>query len=221
MSPFAHLHVHSYYSLLDGCASPADLARAAAQAGMPALALTDHNALYGAIEFYDACYQAGLKPILGMELSLDLGMQDLPSSVVLLAQDLEGYANLCRLSSALQAGPDREASLQRGLHLGELEGRMDGLIVLSGGKQGLLDQLLRAGHREDAEAVASGWAERVGRDRFFVELQIQTPDDLGMAKALTALGRRLGLATVATNNVHYLHPDDVDRCQLLAAMNSL
>ncbi|MGD8464543.1 MAG: DNA polymerase III subunit alpha [Anaerolineae bacterium] len=221
MSPFAHLHVHSYYSLLDGCASPADLARAAAQAGMPALALTDHNALYGAIEFYDACYQAGLKPILGMELSLDLGMQDLPSSVVLLAQDLEGYANLCRLSSALQTGPDREASLQRGLHLGELEGRMDGLIVLSGGKQGLLDQLLRAGHREDAEAVASGWAERVGRDRFFVELQIQTPDDLGMAKALTALGRRLGLATVATNNVHYLHPDDVDRCQLLAAMNSL
>ena len=98
--PFVHLHAHSYYSLLDGCAAPAEVAQAAARAGMPALALTDHDALYGAIEFYDACREAGIQPILGMELSLDAGSAG-PDSLVLLAQDLEGYANLCRLSSAL------------------------------------------------------------------------------------------------------------------------
>ena len=221
MPAFAHLHVHSYYSLLDGYASPADLAQAAARAGMPALALTDHDALYGAVEFYDACHQAGIQPILGMELSLDLGPQPSPTSVVLLAQNLEGYANLCRLSSTLQAGPDRDVSLQRGLPLQELEARTEGLVVLSGGKRGLLDQLLREGRTDEAEAVAAEWTERLGHGRFFVELEIQTPDDLPVARALTALAERQGLCTVATNNVHYLHPDDAEQCRLLAAMSAL
>jgi DNA polymerase III alpha subunit len=101
MSEFVHLHVHSYYSLLDGCPSPAELAQAAAQTGMPALALTDHDALYGAIEFYDACHQAGVKPIVGLELTVDSDNGS-PDTLVLLARNLEGYANLCRLSSALQ-----------------------------------------------------------------------------------------------------------------------
>jgi DNA polymerase III subunit alpha len=215
---FAHLHTHSYYSLLDGCASPAELAQAADRAGMPALALTDHDALYGAIEFYDACRHAGVQPILGMELTLDVGPEG-PDALVLLARDLEGYASLCRLSSALQTQPDREAALVRGLALDELEGH--GLIALSGGKRGRIDRLIRSGRLRDAEAAAAGYAERLGRDSFYLELQIQAAGDLEAARSTAALATRLGLGTVATNNVHYLAPEEAQRCRLLNAMGKL
>ena len=217
--PFVHLHTHSYYSLLDGCAAPAELAQAAARAGMPALALTDHDALYGAIEFYDACREAGIQPILGLELSLDAG-PDGADSLVLLAQDLEGYANLCRLSSALQTQVDREAALIRGLPLAGLEGRTGGLIALSGGKRCRIDRLLRSGEVREAGAVASGYAERFGRDLFYLELQIQAPGDADAARSASALAVELGLGTVATNNVHYSAPEQALRCRLLNAMGS-
>ena len=220
MPSFVHLHVHSYFSLLDGCASPAALAQAAAQAGMPALALTDHDALYGAIEFYDACRQQGIQPILGMELTLDTN-SSLPDSLVLLARDKEGYANLCRLSSALQTRPDREVGLQRGLHVDKLEGRCGGLIVLSGGKRGRLDRLVRAGQEQQAAAVAAGWSERFGRESFFVEVQIQELGDAEVASSLSALADSQGLFTVATNNIHYLAPDGAAQCRLVTAMNAI
>lgn len=220
MSTFVHLHTHSYYSLLDGCPSPGDLARAAAQAGMPALALTDHDALYGTIEFYDACHEAGIQPILGMELTV-AASGGLPSALVLIARNLEGYANLCRLSSALQAHPDREAALQSGLPAVELEGRTAGLIALSGGKRGQIDRLFRAGQIHDAVTVAATWAERFGRDNFYLEIQIQEPGDAEFATELTGLAAQLGLATVATNNVHYLAPDGATLCRLLAALRTL
>ena len=218
--PFAHLHVHSYYSLLDGCAAPAEVAQAAARAGMPALALTDHDALYGAVEFYDACREAGIQPVLGMELTLDAGPSG-HDSLVLLARDLQGYANLCHLSSALQTRPDREAALQRGLPLAGLEGHTAGLIALSGGKRGRIDRLLRSGEGHQAGAVAAGYAERFGRDGFFLEMQLQAPGDLEVAHGLSGLAAGLGLGTVATNNVHYPDPAQALRCRLLSAMGRL
>jgi DNA polymerase-3 subunit alpha len=223
MAGFVHLHTHSYYSLLDGCSSPQDLAQAAAQAGMTALALTDHNALYGAVEFYDACLQVGVQPIIGMELTLDgsdsaLEVRD---SLVLLVRNLEGYANLCRLSSALQTQPDREAVLQRGLALRELEGRTGGLIALSGGPRGRIDRLIRAGRLRQAETVAATWTDVFGKDDVYVELQIQAPGDDVTAASLTALAARLGVGTVATNNVHYLTPDAASQCRLLNALHAL
>ncbi len=225
MGSFVHLHVHSYFSLLDACNSPTELAEAAAQAKMPALALTDHNALYGAVEFYTACHEAGIHPVLGMELTLDPGPDASPAdsrdSLVLLALHLEGYANLCRLSSALQAQPDREAALRKGLALGELDGRTGGLIALSGGKRGRLHTLLRVGRTADAEALAIAWAERFGPDRFYVELQIHDPGDVGLATSMAGMAQRLGLETVATNNVHYLAPEGAAQCRLLSAMNEL
>lgn len=230
MAEFVHLHVHSTYSLLDGCSSPQDLAQTAAEAGASALALTDHDALYGTIEFYDACHQVGVRPIAGMELALggegnllDAGYRDEDhrDSLVLLARNLKGYANLCRLSSALQTRPDREAALRRGLALAELEGRTEGLIALSGGKRGRVDQLIRAGRLRDAETMAASWMERFGRDSFAVELQIQTPGDAEIASSLAALAGRLGVDTVATNNVHYLSPDGATQCRLLSAMHTL
>ena len=218
--PFVHLHAHSYYSLLDGCAGPAELAQAASRAGMPALALTDHDALYGAIEFYDACHQAGVQPILGMELTLDVGPEG-PDSLVLLARDLDGYAGLCRLSSALQTRPDREPALAHGLPLAELEGRIQGLLALSGGKRGRIDRLIRSGRLREAETAAAGYAERLGRDNFYLELQIQAPGDLETARSAAALAARLGLGTVATNNVHYVAAEEALRCRLLNAMGRL
>jgi DNA-directed DNA polymerase III PolC len=227
MAGFAHLHTHSYYSLLDGCSSPHDLAQAAAQAGMRALALTDHDALYGAVEFYDACLQVGIKPIIGMELTLDgrdsaLGIgDDERDSLVLLACNLEGYANLCRLSSALQTQSDREGALQRGLALRELEGRTGGLVALSGGQRGRVERLIRAGRPHQAEAVAAIWTDIYGRDGFTIELQIREAGDDVIAASLAALAGRLRVGTVATNNVHYLTPGAARQCRLLNALQAL
>ena len=219
---FVHLHVHSYYSLLDGCPSPLELARTAANAGFSALALTDHNALYGAIEFYDACRAAGLRPILGMELAVDLAQElgdGAHGSLVLLAQDREAYANLCRLSTALQTQPDRDRVWPHGLPVRELGGRTAGLIALSGGKQGCLDRFVRSGQFDRARATAAAWVEHFGRGDFFVELQIQAPGDAEIAARLAHLADELGVPAVATNNVHYLRPDGAAQCQLLSALN--
>jgi DNA-directed DNA polymerase III PolC len=231
--------------LLDGCPSPGELAQAAAAAGYSALALTDHNALYGVIEFYDACQEAGIQSIIGMELTVALdrvpsraqttldfdqtaqetGESD-PVAValerlVLLAQDMAGYANLCRLSSALQARPDREAAIQRGLPISEMQGRTDGLIALGGGKHGRLAHLVQTGHDREAKAMAAVWLELFGQDSFFVELQIQTADDSQFASRLAGLAKRVSAGTVATNNVHYLAPSDEDQCRLLRALDTL
>ncbi|MEW6233468.1 MAG: PHP domain-containing protein, partial [Chloroflexota bacterium] len=122
---FTHLHVHSNYSLLDGAIPLAELVGACRELGMEAVALTDHDALYGAVEFCALCNQAGIKPIVGMETTLEGD-----SSLVLLAQGKEGYANLCRLSSEVKTGAAGYLPLDR------LRGRTGGLIALSGGKRG-------------------------------------------------------------------------------------
>jgi len=103
---FVHLHSHSYYSFLEGVPSPQQLAQTAAQQKMPALALTDHRWMSGAIEFYDACHGVGILPILGLEIEISLPANMLGFSqnitsgyLVLLAEDLYGWSNLCRLSS--------------------------------------------------------------------------------------------------------------------------
>jgi DNA-directed DNA polymerase III PolC len=220
MTPLIHLHTHSYFSLLDGCPSPEELAQAAARAGMPALALTDHDALYGAIEFYDACHRVGVQPILGMELTMEAG-DETPVTLVLLARNLEGYANLCRLSSALQTQPDREAAFQRGLPADALENRTAGLIALSGGKRGQIERLLRDGRPREAALATMYWAERFGRENFYLELQLNAPGDAEIAALLTSLASRQGLGIVATNNVHYLTPDGAAQCRLVAAMRAL
>ena len=101
---------------------------------LPALVLTDSNALYGALEFVSECRKVSIAPILGTELNLTSGC-----SIVLLAQNMQGYGNLCRLITHLQAAPDRDAALTRGLALTDLAPHTDGLIALSGGQRGLLD----------------------------------------------------------------------------------
>lgn len=207
------LHVHSQWSLLDGVPTVPELADFAQAADLPAIALTDSNALYGAIEFVDACRKAGLAPIVGAELTVAGGR-----SIILLAQNMQGYGNLCRLVTRLQAEPDREAALARGLSLTDLAQHAGGLIALSGGWRGPLDACLRQGDTVQAESVAHEFVGLFGQERFIVELQIVEEGDADKVRALQALADRLHLRTVATHEVHYLSPADAPRFRVLTAM---
>ncbi len=211
--PIIPLHLHSHWSLLDGVASVPDIVAFAQSANLPALALTDSNALYGAMEFVTACRKVGIAPILGAELSWVGG-----HTLVLLAQNLRGYGNLCRLITRLQSAPDREAALARGLELSDLASHSDGLIALSGGWRGPMDALVRQDNPAQAEALAHEFINLFGHDHFFIELQIIDKSDMAIARSLQSLADRLHVRTVATHDIHYLSLDDAPRYRVLTAM---
>ncbi len=211
--PVIPLHLHSHWSLLDGVPSIRGIVTFAQTANLPALALTDTNALYGAMEFVSECRQVGIAPIIGAELNLTGG-----HSIVLLAQNMRGYGNLCRLITRLQANPDRAVALARGLALSDLVSHTDGLIALSGGNQGSLDAPLRRNEIAQAESLAHELSDLFGPDRFVVELQIIERADIEKARLLQSLADRLHLPTVATHDIHYLSPDDARRYRVLTAM---
>jgi DNA polymerase III alpha subunit len=157
---FTHLQVHSHFTLLGGTAPVEALAARAAAEGMTHLALTDTNALYGAVSFSRACRQAGVSPIVGMTVTVAppgerLGAESSPGHLVLLATGPAGYRSLCRLSSIIQADPQREALAARGLSWEELAAHREGLICLGGGRAGWVERLLRAGDREAAARYAA------------------------------------------------------------------
>src|SRR5512139_738652 len=126
--PIIPLRVHSHWSLLAGVPSIEEIVAYAQQAQLPALALADVNALYGAIEFVQRGRAAQLQPILGVDFTFEAD-----HALTLLAQNMTGYANLCRLATRLQAAVEREAALARGLSLIDLEDHISGLIALSDG----------------------------------------------------------------------------------------
>ncbi|HEX9616188.1 MAG TPA: DNA polymerase III subunit alpha [Anaerolineales bacterium] len=208
---FIHLRTRSNYSFLSSLASPANLVDAAAQAGMPALALTDYHSLTGAVEFYDACRSADVQPILGLELSVASleNMAPGEGSLALLAMDLQGWSSLCRLSSAVQAG--------QGLPFERLVQDSTGLICLTGGKRGQLAGWLRGGQGRVARAYLAR-LEEAFPGRLYLELQDQEPGDKELVEQLVALAQDRSLPFVATNPVHYLAPEDADRDRLLAAI---
>ncbi|MEJ2736461.1 MAG: DNA polymerase III subunit alpha, partial [Anaerolineae bacterium] len=238
---FAHLHVHSHYTLLGGTAPVDELAARAAAEGMAHLALTDTNALYGAVAFCRACRAAGVQPILGMAATVAppgerigpltspgrtgplvssgrTGPLTSPGRLVLLARGPAGYRSLCRLSSHLQAHPEREIRAALGLRWEELEAHREGLICLSGGRMGWVERLLRAGNTEAATRYAGRLAEVYG-EQAYLSLEVHRPDDLAVAAELAALGKRLGLRAVAVHPVYCLSPEDLPRLRLLAAID--
>src|SRR2546422_8962235 len=185
---YIELHCHSAFSFLDGASLPEQLALTASQLGYPALALTDHNGLYGAMAFAQESNQLGLQAITGAELTLLDG-----SHVTLLVETPEGYANLCRLITEAHLG--REDRRDPRLDFASLEARHTGLIVLSGCRNGLLPHVLR----RDGPAAARRFAERChavfGREHFFVELQRNyVRGDLALTRSLKARSeeRRVG-----------------------------
>jgi error-prone DNA polymerase len=188
------LHAHSAYSFLDGASLPEELAARAAELGYEALALTDHDGVYGSLEFAHAAKALGVRPITGAEVTLRDG-----SHVTLLVESAAGYANLCRLLTAAHAhtrdGPElAEPSLDQAL-LGELN---DGLVCLSG--------CARHGLAVRNPNGAAALARAFGPERFFVELQ--RPYERGDARRLAALrdlAEALGVQTVTTGDAHAHH----------------
>src|SRR6266498_3057193 len=161
---YAELHCHSAFSFLDGASLPEQLALTAQRLGLPALALTDHNGLYGSLAFAHSAKQLGLPAITGAELTLLDG-----SHVTLLAETAEGYANLCRLITEAHLG--RADRRDPRLDFASLEARHEGLIVLSGCRAGLLATVLRRDGRAAAQRLLERCRSVFGPASCFVELQ--------------------------------------------------
>jgi len=193
---YVELHCHTNYSMLDGASHPEDLIARARELGMEALAITDHDGLYGAVRFWQAAKQEGIRPIIGAEITMEGG-----DHLTLLARSREGYANLCRLISAAQLahGKNRAA-----LALSSLEGRTAGLICLSGCRHGEIARKLLAGSRDGAGRAAERLLRIFGAESFWIELQHHLlPEDDWLCDEMVDLADRLGVGCVATNNVHY------------------
>jgi error-prone DNA polymerase len=197
---YVELHCHSSFSLLDGVSSPEALIAQAARLGMPALALTDHNALYGAVPFATAAQEHGIQPIFGAELTLEDG-----GHLTLLVENAAGWRNLCTLiSRAQQHAPKGQAALP----WAELEGHTDGLICLSGCRQGPIAAALLRWDRMAAFRAARRLRVLFGTERLWIELQHHLrPDDDALVGNLVSLARHLTVGYVATNNVHYVQRD--------------
>jgi error-prone DNA polymerase len=196
--PYVELHAHSSYSFLDGASLPEELAVEAAELGYPALALTDHDGVYGSLEFAHAAKHFGVRPITGAELTLADR-----SHVTLLVETAKGYANLCRLITAAHAhtrprGRESQPPANPALDQSLLEELNEGLVCLSGcARHGL------AVRNPNATAQLAG---AFGCDRFFVELQ--RPYERGDARRntlLRELAESLGVRTVVTGDVHAHH----------------
>ncbi|MBN1643007.1 MAG: DNA polymerase III subunit alpha, partial [Anaerolineae bacterium] len=223
---WTHLHVHSQYTLLGSAASIEHLVERALAEGLSHLALTDANALYGAVRHARACQEAGLQPIIGMTAPIALP-EDLRAHardgaqtglLVLLAAEPAGYRSLCRLSTMLQGQADREARIARGLGLDDLRAHREGLICLSGGRRGWIERLLRADEQQAARAYAGRLAATYGQGTY-LSLELHHAADAEVARQVSALGAFLGVPTVAVQPVYCLHRQDVPRLKLLAAID--
>jgi DNA polymerase-3 subunit alpha len=212
MSQFVHLHLHSQYSLLDGANRLDDVLAAAAAAGQPAMALTDHGNMFGAIEFYKQAKKAGVKAIVGIEAYMAQGSRldrnpDRRSSnhLVLLAKNESGYKNLLKLTtSSFLEGYYYKPRIDREL----LAKHSEGLICLSACLNGEINEQILGKKEKEAEAVARTYKELFGDD-FFLELQDHGMQEQRLANdVLRRLATKLALPMVVTNDAHYLKKDD-------------
>ena len=215
MTDFVHLHVHTQYSLLDGAIRIDDLIRRTAEFGMPAVATTDHGTLFGAVEFYEKATKAGIQPIIGCEMYIaprsrfDKNPADNRElcHIILLAENQEGYRNLCRLATAAQLeGFYYRPRIDREL----LKDCAGGLIGMSACLHGEIPRRIMEGRVELADQAARFYRDVFGENRFFLEIQNNGIDEQERVNAaLIDMGRRLSLPLVASNDCHYLSREDV------------
>ncbi len=204
---FVHLHVHSCYSLLDGAIKIKDLVGTAKNMGMPAVALTDHGQMFGALSFYEAARKAEIKPIIGVEAYVTSGSRrqrdqsEVRHHLILLAENLEGYRNLCRLvSRANIEGFYYRPRLDKEL----LTRHSEGVIALSACLQGEVPWLLLNRSQEEALRAAEEYAG-IFKDRFYLELQHNgLPEQVEANRGLLEVSKELGMPVVATNECNYL-----------------
>ncbi len=205
-APYIELHAHSAFSFLDGASTPAELAVAAAIHGYPAFALTDHDGVWGSMEFAVACGECGVRPIAGAELTLEGG-----AHLTLLVESQAGYRNLCRLLTAAHShtreGAQRRAG-QPWVALERVEAHAEGLVCLSGcARDGLLAGAWERGEAEGGARLGRRLLEAFGPDNLRVELQRPYwRHDRARNRRLAQLAARLGVPCVATGNVHSHDP---------------
>jgi len=216
---YVELHCHSCFSLREGASTPAELLNRARELGYDALALTDHDGLYGAMEFARAAHERGIRPIIGAEVTLVGGYH-----LTLLVESPRGYANLCRLISHSYGTPhgsgwdtaqppaapgtahSTSARIDRApaLALDVLAQHTEGLIALSGCPRGEVPSLVQSGRRAEAAAAARQYVDWFGPNSFILELQQNfVYGDTARNAALVELAEQLSIGVVATNNVHY------------------
>ena len=205
---FVHLHVHSEYSLVDSTVRIAALMERCAADGMPAVALTDQNNLFGMVKFYKKALAAGIKPIIGADLCIvNEDDSSRPNRLILLCQDETGYRNLSELlTQAFLEGQVRGEPLARREWLTPT--RCEGLIALSGGLQGDVGHALLNEHDDEARSLLAAWQEVFG-DRYYLEL-IRTgrAGEEDVVQASLTLANKAGVAVVASNDVRFLSRDD-------------
>jgi len=226
MSNFVHLHVHSHYSLLNGLMKAKHLVKYAKERGFPAVALTDYGSMYGAIEFYSACMENGIKPIIGFEAYIcPRTMEDKDPELdkdlyqlVLLAENYDGYRNLMKLSSEGHV---------RGFFNGKprldkdtLRKYSKNIIALSGPMKGEIPRFLRAGKLDEAKRVALEYNDIFGQDNFYLELQDHPAleGQIDVNTKLITLSKETGIPVVATRDVHYLNPEDAEAQDILCCI---
>ncbi len=220
--PFVHLRVHSAYSLLEGALTVAKLEELASWHAMPAMALTDRNNLFGALEFSETLSKAGIQPIIGCTMTVDFadvsakggkdqlkngtGLSDASSgAIALLAKDEKGYANLLKLTSA--AFLDSDDAGPAHITFDDLITHAEGLIVLTGGPDGPIDKALKSGDSELARGRLDKLFSAFG-DRLYVELQRHGLDEeKAVEPGLLTLAYDMQLPLVATNQPYFASQD--------------
>lgn len=225
---FVHLHLHTDYSLLDGAIQIKPLAKRTEELGMSACAMTDHGNMFGAISFYNAMKGQGVKPIIGCETYITRGSRGDRSAgapgekanyhLILLAKNLEGYQNLVRLSSkAYTEGFYYKPRIDKEL----LAEHGKGLIALSACMSGVPSAMLARERFDQAATAAIEFEEILGKGNYFLEIQehgLEAQDRI--RKPLVELSKRTGIPLVATNDAHYLRPEDARAHDILLCIGS-
>ena len=227
MSKFTHLHVHSHYSLLDGLPKIDEILDYAQKFGMDSVALTDHGVIYGAVEFYKKATERKIKPIIGTELYLALermvdkkpNIDDKRYHIILLVKNEIGYKNLVKLlTKAHLEGFYYKPRIDEEL----LKQYSEGLICLSACLQGKIPKLILAKRIEEAEKTAQKYQEIFGTDNFYLELQHHPNirEQKIVNEALITISKKFGIPLVATNDCHYLKPEDAQAQDILMLINT-
>jgi len=227
MSDFTHLHVHSHYSLLDGLGKIKPMLQQAKELGMDSLALTDHGAMYGAIDFLQAAEEVGMRPILGVEAYLaPLGhtqkrgkIDANPCHITLLAQNKAGYHNLIKLTTAAHLqGYYYKPRIDYDL----LAAHSEGLIILSGCLNSALSRAIVEGQREKAEKILTWHLDVFGRERFYLEVQHHPTltEQTKVNEALFRYSKTFKLGLVATADSHYIHAEDAEAHDVLLCVQT-
>src|SRR3989344_1775407 len=212
---FVHLHVHSHYSLLDGLGKVPELVTRAVELGMPALAITDHGVMYGAIDFYLECQKQGIKPIIGVEAYVARrkitdktpGEDTKPYHLLLLAKNFQGYQNLIKLTSAAHLeGYYYKPRIDRDL----LSRYHEGLIATTACLASETSRHIENKDFDGLNKTVGEYSEIFGKDNYYLELQHHPsiPEQQVLNQHLKSLAVKTGLPLIVTNDVHYVNSDD-------------